>query len=336
MREFRNNIEESVYRTDYSPNSYIFRIKNILLNQNEDNIETIEKKNYLLNLLETKRYVEFQKQIWFQEAKCDGKLWKAVFNRLNQYFKESKIIRNTSKSINKTLEIDNSIMWTETSLNSKLDEIKFILKKNKDNPFSKKLIDLINNRLYKEFQQEIWLKLDVCDWKLWRDSLLKMIEYFNPTFFWKDLSEIESYPMIWDRRNYHCSETARKNWLKFWLELPRWNAYMAGKDPGIGVIQYLPKNSKWKKPQATRDEIPLEDFYNCDDSANFIDFFAYSHNSYGHRAVAFKDSTWQRYVLDPYIRVNWRKNLSPTRIEDYIKKRKIIKAHFYHATWFVA
>ena len=150
------------------------------------------------------------------------------------------------------------------------------------------------------------------------------------------LWEIQSYPYYKNRRTWWtwCSATAQMNWKNFGIDLPKWDAYNAWIKPWKRCICSIPENKKNKKPSKNRPSLKVQEFKSVQQSANFADIYVESKSNYGHRAVAFRDSTWQWYVLDPYIRVNWKLDNSPKKIEDYILSRKIVKSHFYKSNWY--
>jgi len=156
------------------------------------------------------------------------------------------------------------------------------------------------------------------------------------SFCWTNLSEIQSYPYYKNSKTWvtRCSATAQMNGKNFGLNLPNGDAYNAGTKPWNDSICTLPKDKKDKKPSKRRPTINPSEFQSVWDDANFADIYVESKSNYGHRAVAFRDSTWQRYVLDPYIRVKWDLNNSPKKLEDYLSTKKIVKSHFYKSSWY--
>jgi len=72
-----------------------------------------------------------------------------------------------------------AIYWTENSQNSKLNQIKWLVKWN-NNDQIKHLADLLKNKEYKQFQKEIWITWETnLDGKLWLNTLNKAKEYIN-------------------------------------------------------------------------------------------------------------------------------------------------------------
>lgn len=150
------------------------------------------------------------------------------------------------------------------------------------------------------------------------------------------LWEIKSYPYYKNSKTWvtWCSATAQMNWQNFGLSLPHGDAYNAWAKPWKESLFTLPKDKKEKKPSKNWPTIKSSEFQSVSDDANFADIYVESKSNYGHRAVAFRDSTWQRYVLDPYIRVRWRLDDSPKKLEDYLSTKKIVKSHFYQSNWY--
>lgn len=160
----------------------------------------------------------------------------------------------------------------------------------------------------------------------------------NSMFWDVPIWKIVSYPTIKDQEtgSYCCSRTARLNGLHFWISLPKWSAYSAWVSPIKWIIDTIPRGKPWKRPNKTWVAIKEWEFNSINKSANFADIYAESSTSYGHRAIAIRDTAWRRYILDPYIKINGKKSLKPIKLKDYITKwRKILKAHFYHSKWYV-
>lgn len=153
------------------------------------------------------------------------------------------------------------------------------------------------------------------------------------TFCWVDLWNIQSYPYYKNSKTWvtWCSATAQMNGQNFWLSLPSGDAYDAGKKPGNNCLLTLPKDKKEKRPSKNWASIKYLEFKSLKNKSNFADIYVESKSSYWHRAVAFMDSTWQRYVLDPYIRVKWVLDTTPKKLQDYLSVRKVVKAHFYES-----
>ncbi len=80
-----------------------------------------------------------------------------------------------------------------------------------------------------------------------------------------------------------CSQTARLNGARFWVQLPSWDAKAVEESYGSKL------NRSWNPPA----------------SGNCADVFSGStrYPQYGHRAFAYKNAQWNWYVLDPYLRI---------------------------------
>jgi len=161
-------------------------------------------------------------------------------------------------------------------------------------------------------------------------------EISNHTFCWTSVDKIKSEPFEKSSETWvtRCSRTARCNWRNFGISLPSWNAYDAWKFPWQDSLQTIPKDKINKRPESTWKWIEITAFKSVTEW-NYADIYTdASATKYGHRAAVFRDDRWQRYVLDPYTRVNWRLDNSPKKLEDYLKVKKIVKAHFYNSTWY--
>jgi hypothetical protein len=160
-------------------------------------------------------------------------------------------------------------------------------------------------------------------------------------FLWTDVYNIRSQPFYKNPSTWvtRCAATARFNWLNFWLVLPSWDAYTAwAKIPHIPQYKVTtPESRKNQKPKSSWVGIDLDEFKNIKekgDGINFADIYLNSNSKYGHRAVAFKDDIWERYVLDPYTRVKWKLNNKPKKLSEYMSNKKIVKSNFYHSSWY--
>jgi len=209
----------------------------------------------------------------------------------------------------------------------------------------------------------LWLRLSVTctyfeDFKLFLDDLIKW-EYVPEldssqdwwqidnsarmwwSFCWVNVNSIQSSPYYKNPTTWvtWCAHTAVLNGKNFWLDLPGWHAYDAWVKPGDGAVDTIPRAKKDERPSREWAALQITEFNSINNDANFADMFVQSDTvnwkKYGHRAVAFRDSAWQWFVLDPYIRVNWRLDNSPKKLEDYMKVRNVVKAHFYKSTWYV-
>ena len=82
-------------------------------------------------------------------------------------------------SIEKKETPSNSIIWTETSPNSKLNEIKRLLKDNSWKKLIRKLSEFLEQQDYVWFQEEVGLTWNDVDWKLWIKTYNKLEEYIG-------------------------------------------------------------------------------------------------------------------------------------------------------------
>ncbi len=185
---------------------------------------------------------------------------------------------------------------------------------------------------FKDFLREL---------KRWTDTSTntptESAEIWNNTFCWTGVSRIKSEPYEKNSQTWvtWCSKTARCNWRNFWITLPSWNAYDAWTTPWNGCVATIPSNRTNERPNGTWWSIEASAFKSLT-NWNYADIYTSSKSvKYGHRAAAFKDDSWQWYVLDPYTRVNWRLDNSPKKLEDYLSVRKIVKAHVYESRWYV-
>ena len=150
------------------------------------------------------------------------------------------------------------------------------------------------------------------------ETTSESIETWNHTFCGSSVNNIESEPFQRNSKTWvtWCSKTAYDNWKNFGLRLPSWNAYDAGKKPWVDCIQTIPANRRNDQPQKSWGWINASAFRSIG-KWNYADIYVESKSNYGHRATAFKDDSWQWYVLDPYTRVNWRLDNSPKKLENY-------------------
>lgn len=174
------------------------------------------------------------------------------------------------------------------------------------------------------------------NWTTTTTTVSETSETMVHTFCWTNVSSIKSEPFEKNSQTgvTWCSKTARWNGRNFGIELPSWDAYKAGTRPWKDSIQTIPQDKINEKPENTWIWIDSSKFDNTGEW-NFADIYTNSKSKYGHRAAAFKDDNWQWYVLDPYTGVNWmRADTSPKKLEDYLKARKIVKAHIYESKWY--
>ena len=189
---------------------------------------------------------------------------------------------------------------------------------------------------FKEFLKELKRWSDTSRTKNTTNTNTESIETSNHTFCWTNIRNIKSEPFQKNSRTWvtWCSKTARLNWYNFGLVLEAWEtAFIAWRKPWKDSLQTIPANKINKKPKQSWDWIDISKFKSID-KWNYADIYTNSKTDYGHRAAAFKDDSWQWYVLDPYTRVNGKLDNSPKKLEDYLKVRKIVKAHIYKSNWY--
>lgn len=155
------------------------------------------------------------------------------------------------------------------------------------------------------------------------------------TFCWVSVDNIKSEPFERSGKNgiTRCSKTARNNWKNFNINLPRGNAYDAWKTPWKDSVKTIPEDKTNEKPLNSWSWLDVSSFASLS-KWNFADIYTNSKSNYGHRASAFKDDSWEWYVLDPYTRVNWKLDSSPKKLKDYLSVRKIVKANVYESKWY--
>jgi len=285
-----------------SPMSKLWEIKKILEVTEWDSFWVKVVKRNLSQLIRNWEYQEFQRKIGIAERECDGMLWETALNYLTRYivwFEESR----------------DSIVWETVKYIWNL--FKFWRSKSKEEDY--------------QWIQETAGENNRKDTS-WRERANVV------SMFWMvPTKDIVSCPRVKseETQSYCCSKTARLNAEKFWITLPRGDAYTAWITPTRGVIETLPKEKSWKKPSASWSALNEWEFDLVSRSANFADFYAESSTPYGHRAIAIRDLRGEWYVLDPYIKINGKTSMKPIKLGVYMKKwRKIIKAHFYHSNWY--
>ena len=167
------------------------------------------------------------------------------------------------------------------------------------------------------------------------ETTTETTETLNHTFFGTNINNIKSEPFQKNSKTWvtRCSKTARFNWKNFWINLPSWDAYKAWKNPWKDSISTIPSDKKNETPNKSRKWIHTSSFKSIN-KGNYADIYTNSKSGYWHRAAAFRDDNWQRYILDPYTRVNGILDNSPKKLEDYLKTRKIVKAHIYESKWY--
>ena len=147
-----------------------------------------------------------------------------------------------------------------------------------------------------------------------------------------DVAKIHSEPARKNPKTWVtlCAATAKFNAQKFGLTFPSGNAWDASTSKPIEQ-EYrasLPISKKEERPNWNWKPLSIADFDAMKD-VNVADIYPDSKSKYGHRAVAFRDQTGEWMVLDPYIKVPWTDATEPKKLEDYMKIRKVYKAHFY-------
>jgi len=189
---------------------------------------------------------------------------------------------------------------------------------------------------FKQFLGELKKWEYVSQWWEGENNWNENVEIQGKTFCGVSINSILSSPYYKNSQTWvtWCSKTARENWKRFGLVLPSWNAYDAWKNPWQDCKWTLPPDKVNDRPRKNWKEISSSDFVSWS-KWNFADIYVESGSDYWHRASAFKDDSGQWYVLDPYTRVNWRLDTSPKKLEDYVKCKKILKAHFYESKWYV-
>lgn len=303
---FTSNEEKKDNRNLNSPSSKIWEINKILEPTERDNFWVKTIKINLIQLLKKWEYTSFQEKIGMPHNFCDWLLWTRSLNYLIQY-----------------------IVWIEDKPNNVLtNAITYIWNIFKYGKTKKEEPSV--DRTKKE-------NTNTNPSNLKNKNILEK-NNLTPMFWNFPIWDIVSYPIIKDNEteSYCCSKTARLNGLHFGISLPRWNAYTAWIFPTKWIIETIPKEKSWKKPNKVWWFINEWEFDLISNAANFADIYAESSTSYWHRAVAIRDTEWKRYVLDPYIKINGRRTLKPIKLTDYLTKwRKILKAHFYHSYWYI-
>lgn len=320
MRDWSTiNTQKESSRNLRSSMSKLWEIREILAPTDWDRFWVKVVKKNLLQLLINQEYKKFQTKIWMPEKLCDWMLWETSLNYLIRY-----------------------IVWVEDGAENIVGEtIKYIWNAFKFGDSQSKFMseELPTVTTVKKVPEPTTTK-KTPNIPADKNNAPKESEKISsaPMFGSIPLSKIQSYPTIKNEEteNYCCSKTARINGLRFWISLPRWNAYTAWISPTTGIIESLPKEKSWLKPNKTWIALKEWEFNSIKNSANFADIYAESKTSYGHRAVAIRDIQWNWYLLDPYIKIDWKKSLKPIKLKDYITKwRKILKAHFYHSNWYI-
>lgn len=105
-----------------------------------------------------------------------SKMWKDIQEKINKTtVKGLSLMGDSDKNIEEKLP--SFIIWTDTSVNSKLSEILSLLYSFSDNNIINPLVALLQQKKYKIFQKQIWMESWFCDWKLW-NLTLKYLDYY--------------------------------------------------------------------------------------------------------------------------------------------------------------
>lgn len=302
---------KEISRNLESTKSKLVEINKILEPTEWDKVLVKTVKKNLSQLLIDKKYNLFQEEIGMPPQLRDGFLWQKTFDYLLTY-----------------------IIWVEDKAEDSIWEtMRHIWEIFK---FWKSKHHTWNDNIIMETPQTSTTK-KVTDESSKVNSKNSTNTTTTPMFWSIPLSKIKSYPVVKSEESgYCCSKTARLNGLHFWIYLPRWNAYSAWILPTTWSIGTIPKEKARQRPDKTWDAIWEEKFNSVSDKANFADIYAWSTTTYGHRAIAIRDSQWRWYLLDPYIKIDGETTLMPIKLGDYVKKwRKIVKAHFYHSDWYL-
>ncbi len=294
-----------------SPMSKLWEIKTILEPTSWDKILVKVVKKKLLQLLIDKKYTLFQEKIGMPHQLCDGFLWETSFNYLIRYIVsvEDDVENSVGRTIKYIWDIFNFWKSRRYNLDTELP-----IYQPTSTGTTKTNSTKANTKNAKNLSA-------------------------TPMFWTTPLSKIQSYPIFKseESESYCCSKTARLNGLRFWVHLPKGNAYNAWIIPTTWIITTIPKEKAWKKPDKSWTAIWEEKFNSVSNSANFADIYASSSTIYGHRAIAIRDSKWNWYLLDPYIKIDGKTRLTPIKLWEYIKKwREILKAHFYHSNGYMS
>lgn len=198
-------------------------------------------------------------------------------------------------------------------------------------PYFKDFKEFLEDLAKWEYIPESWE-----EWSNWNEWNLRVEVWYSNTFCGVSISSISSSPYYRNSKTWvtRCSKTARENWKRFGIVLPSWNAYDAWERPWQDCLWTLPADKVNDKPKKRWKAIVPSDFITWS-KWNYADIYVESGSDYWHRASAFKDNSGQRYVLDPYTRVNGRLDTTPKKLEDYVKVKKIVKAHFYESKWYI-
>ena len=164
--------------TETSENSKLNEIKELI----EKNIE-IEWVSDLKELIEKQKYKELQTILWLNWKNVDGKLWKFTLEKLYEYMLRQDTRWESLNALTDKSDLK-SIVWTETSKNSALAEIKGFLESKLPNDFLQDLYDLVLKKDYKWFQRKLGMVWKDCDWMLWKKTLRILQESDFPGNNW--------------------------------------------------------------------------------------------------------------------------------------------------------
>ena len=262
---------------------------------------------------------EFNNLVWKEKKETED--WLKLFERL----KNDKYLLKYAEYKSK----ENELKWWD-KVKMELLELRLSI----TCPYFKDFKAFLEDLNKWEYVPQPWE--DENNWNNWNNWNENMEIWHGNTFCWISVDDIKSSPYYRNSQTWvtWCSKTARENWKRFWLILPSGNAYDAWERPWQDCLWTLPADKVNERPRKRRKAIEPANFVSWS-KWNYADIYVESWSDYGHRAAAFKDDSWQWYVLDPYTRVNWRLDTTPKKLEDYVKIKKILKAHFYESKWYV-
>ena len=189
MYAYFANLEESKKWTEKNPLSKLNEIKLFLSDISDEwgTKELYSLKKDLFYLLNKWDYRWFQRKIWMNWEDIDGKLWKSTLTALRLFLSPHL----------------NYIMWTENNKDSKLLEIRTLLKNqeklNSQPKEIKQLLKLLETKDYKAFQKMIKIKDEDIDWMLW----------------WKTLRALSEYLMLFEKRIPWRFKLIKKDWNRW-------------------------------------------------------------------------------------------------------------------------
>lgn len=185
----------SIIWTETSPKSKLNEMQKLLNHHLKDNCFRV-----LLQFLDKKDYIWFQKEIGLVWSQLDGKLWNLTYDKLKLYIEVNKSRFSLVGLFGKNREY---VLWTETSPKSTLKEIRDILQKKQSDVKAGELLSLIQKKKYKIFQEKIGLVGNDCDGKLWKKTLTSLEKYLDiiSTSSWKVILERDK-DMAWKYKVY--------------------------------------------------------------------------------------------------------------------------------------